>query len=225
MHLDIDPNKVYLVKGSTLARLQREIRSRTPIPSDSQQSYRGPLGFSIPRGTSIGSERPFEVESRGGEVFVRPGLISVSNWNGIPFVPLAQRGGLPLDTLPQPSCGPVSATQITHVHLTFDCELIGNPIEGYFEGGRVHGCHVELAVVLLDHRDPQAGPNGLRWWLRVPIGRVAPRGGQVVSLLNTNLNAYFMGPYTPFGNDVEGRYIGTAPTLALFQAVGPTSSL
>jgi len=212
--MKIDPGKVYLVRGSTLARLQDDIRRRTPIDSNSQQRYEGPLGFVMPRGGGAPSSAPFQVSVRGDEIFVEPGLISVANWNGIPFVPRTSPGGPRLDELPPPPCGKVSI-HVTHVHLSFDCELIGNPIEGYFEGGRVLDCYVELAGVLLPHRQQQ-GPD--QWLLRVPIGRAV--GGRVVSLLNSNLHAYFLGPYNPWGDDVEGSEAVTAPTLALFTPTG-----
>jgi hypothetical protein len=206
----IDPHKVYLVKGSTLAQLQGDIDQRSPIPSNSQQRYSGPAGFIHPTGTGGGVPMPFEVSSRGGQIYVQPGLLSVHNWTGTPFVPRAYPGGPPLDTLPQPSCGRASDTGPTHVHLSFDCGLISEDPELTYQAGRIYHCWVSLFGAVLPHR-LQVG--AVRWLFHMPIGRVA--GGQTLSILNSNLRAYLDSPFSRFPPDVRDRMIGVEPTLSL----------
>jgi hypothetical protein len=208
------PDKVYLIRGSTLARLEEEIRRRTPLPSNADgTSYRGPAGFTLPRGAA-GLQAPFQISSNGSEIFVTPGLISVSHYNGATLIPRASQGANRLDEFPAPSCGTVGANEM-RVHLTFDCLMEVDTQEGNYVYVNVLDSWVELATAPLPYRE---GAN-LAWRFHIPIGRVGPRGQYVQSLLNTNLQLSVVGPYLFYPPGVENPALHAVPTLTLFSPI------
>jgi hypothetical protein len=209
-----NPDKVYLVRGSTLARIEEEIRRRTPLPSNAEgTAYRGPNGFTLPRGAA-GLTAPFQISSNGSDVFVTPGLISVAHYEGSTLIPRARPGGDRLDEFPTPTSGSVGNDEL-RVYLTFDCLLQPNTQEGNYLYVNVLDAWIELSGSILPYRE---GAN-LAWKFNIPMGRVGPRGEYTQSLLNTNLQLSVIGPYLFYPPDVENPALYAVPTLTLFSPV------
>lgn len=218
-----NPDKIYLIRGSTLAGLEDALRRRTPLPSNSDVAYRGPMGFTLPRGVGGGTGSPFSITVTAGEIFVAPGLVLPTQYypdypgmSGTtePFgVPRSSSGGPRLDELPAPSCGSAPQGLDVIVHLVFECVVSVSLREGFITGGQV----VDSWVHISSNRLPWRQRSADNWFFSFPIGRATRN--EAVSLLNANVQPSFYGPVLN-APDVPPAAPELLPTMSLLVPVG-----